>query len=139
MRAVLFTLLGIVLTASLSYFSGLDLGRLKTSAEVRSNAYIAFMRAQVRWDFQQEPEKYALETAEARKQIAVYGSRGVVEALAHYWRRPEFARPSCGGTQEQQKDDVKIYQHMRNDIVWWFERVKDDDMMMLIFLCKSAL
>ena len=138
MRAALFTLLGIILTASLSYFSGLDLGRLKTSRDVRSNAYITFMKAQVRWDFRQEPEKYALDTAEARKEIAIYGSRAVVEALAHYWRRYPTDRQPCEGSREKQQDDVKIYQQMRNDIVWWFERVKDDDMMMLMFLCKSA-
>jgi len=86
-------------------------------------------------DKQELTEEYRKKTAEARKRIAVYGNKAVVEALAKYWR-DYFKRPDCSGSDDRIKDDVSIYHRMREDIMPSSEQVSDEDMMLLLFMCQ---
>src|SRR5687767_4531692 len=104
MRDALFTLLGIFLTASLSFFFGMDAGRLNKLRDIRSDRYIAFMNAQLKWEYPKGADDYTIQTAAVRKDIAIYGSKAVVQALATYWRRPEFNRQPCADSQEKNRD-----------------------------------
>lgn len=143
--AGVFTLIGILLGAGLNFYFTIAAEREKDLREIRRKAYVDFLHAQVKWDSaqyatseeesRQFSEDYREKTAEARKRIAVYGDKAVVEALAKYWRN-HFDRKICPGTYEKIGDDVSIYQRMREDVMPGDELVNDEDMMMLLFLCQ---
>ena len=135
LKPVLFTLLGAILGALGQYLLTLDQQRLELLREARRDAYISFLDAQALLDLQKDPVKYATDTAGARKRIAIYGDKSVVEALARYWRQ-NFERPVCCGALSKLKDDVAIYQSMRRDIMPWLEDINEADMMLLHFLCR---
>jgi len=144
--AGIFTLIGVILGAGLNYYLTLDSERQKALRDTRRKAYVDFLHSHVIWDSAQSAtsekdkqeitKEYYKKTAEARKRIAVYGNKAVVEALANYWRI-YFQRRDCSGSHDRVKDDVAIYHSMREDIMPGSEQVSDADMMMLVFLCKT--
>ena len=143
--AGIFTLVGIVIGGILNYYFTISIDRERALQETRKQAYIEFLDAQEKWDAMRfEPsedarqklsEDYRAQTTKARKRIAVYGDKAVVEALGKYWR-VHFERETCSGSSNKIKNDVSIYQKMREDIMPGDEQVSDQDMMMLLFLCQ---
>jgi hypothetical protein len=134
-KSIVFTLIGAVLGAVGHYLLTLDQQRLELLRQARRDAYVQFLDAEVILTVGQDPDKYRQETASARKRIAIYGNKEVIEALASYWRK-YFDRPDCDATPDKLRDDVRIYQSMRSDIMPWLESISDSDMYMLMFLCR---
>jgi hypothetical protein len=134
-RNALFVLLGTVVGAGLGYVSGDSLKRLELLRGTQRDAYVEFLQAQANLDLGKDPQQYAAKTTEARKRIAVYGSKHVVQALAKYWRG-HFDQPVCAGSRQKINDDVAIYLNMRDDLVPFWQQVSAADMMLLMYLCR---
>jgi hypothetical protein len=70
----------------------------------------------------------------ARFKIGVFSDEAVVRAIANYFRRPEFNKPSCDN-REKFTADIAIYQAMRNEMKA-FGKVQNSDLAMVLFGCK---
>ena len=70
----------------------------------------------------------------AKFKIGVFSDKAVVQAIANYFRRPEFNKGSCRN-REKFLDDVAIYQAMRNEMKAP-GKVLDSDLILVLFDCK---
>lgn len=117
--------------------------------ESRINAYHDFLKGQAKLQesiqLSEEGKKEAAEKAqqeysilvkESKFNIAVYGRKEEVIAIANYFRK-YLNIPACGGLREKWEDDVRIYQEIRNGVYRndSSEMVDESSLAVLLFDC----
>ena len=143
---------GGVVTGEFRSRSDVQLQNQRYLLEVRKEAYTNYFEGQAGLQqaedleaigLKEEAEKlrreYELRVKTSRFQIAVFSTKPVVNALAHYFRdyfKDEFGL--CFGNHQKWIDDVKTYQNMRQEVFGdkIEQRVDDNDLSVLLFLCK---
>lgn len=114
-------LFGVTLGASIQHFFALRVEGRKSLLEVRTNAYVDFLKGQTaRWRAQKQHNQQGEDEAnstidDARIRIAVYGTKRTIEAMVDHFRRYSGYAP-CEGLREKWTSDAAIYQSMRADL-----------------------
>lgn len=139
LKPIAFAVIGAMLGAFGQYVVTMEGKRLDVLQEARRDAYVEFLNVTVaeQLDLERNPGLFADGTASARRKVAVYGDKAVIEALARYWRedfKQHIPYPCCGEV-SRIRDDVAVYQRMRMDVMPW-QNVTDADMMLLLHMCK---
>lgn len=153
----LIAFIGVGMGAGLQKYLEARSERQKNLLELRLNAYRTFFGGQAKLqearqlelaapvalspEQQQAAEKlqveYRLAVKDAKFQIAVFGTKPVVESLANYFRR-YFPVERCGGSAEMWRDDIQTYQQMRREVFGddASQRIDDATLLLLLFNCQ---
>jgi len=75
---------------------------------------------------------YMLQVKEARFRIAIFSTKPVVEALASYYEK--YFPTTSSNNYQKDKDDIKIYQQMRNEVFADNPEQKVDDRVLSILI-----
>ena len=127
---VLGVIVGVIVGSIFQYFSSKDSEKRKHQQDLRTRAYVDFLRGVVDMKFLPEDKKeeaMAILT-DAKSRITVYGSKEVVIAIA------DFSR---GGmkldTTKEMRSFVAIYQAIRKESLPKNQNISESEMCQLLF------
>lgn len=143
-------LLGTFVGASVQHANSVQLERQRYLLDSRTTAYNNFFAGQAKLLEANEREangamdeanklrsEYRLLVRDARFQIAIFGTRPVVNNLVDYFRATLPLKP-CEGTREIWLKDIRTYQQMRREVFEGDARqsVDDSTLILLLFDCQ---
>lgn len=133
----MFSLIGVILGATLQYFITLKTEKEKLWADLRTKTYIQYVentsKLNVLEDKAKQAEAKSLRNS-ARFLIALYGSKDVIEQMKKY-ARWEDNRPQTGSPQEEEfkKSSLILFNAMRNELMPSNERVDVEALRPILF------
>lgn len=135
-----FSLVGVVLGVTLQYFNTMKIEKEKHWDELRAKAYIQYVENTAKLNVLEDKEKLSEARSlrnSARFQIALYGSKKVIQQMQIYTRW-EDNRPAEGSPQERSFEDssLLLFNSMRNELMPPNEKVNDDDLRPILFPSK---
>lgn len=145
-----FTLIGVIVGSWLTYYFQVRAQEKGSLLEQRTSAYATFYNAQVlnrtakdllaagRDDEAHElKRKFQRLDHQARFEVAVFGTRKVIKAMADYFRKYYEAGP-CSASRQKKIADLEMYKAMREEFYRGTkeEVVPPKDLTLLLFYCE---